>query len=572
MENLESFDNNNINKNDADFTLDLIKKEELLFSNTNLNNKSSLETYDKIKKDDFINLDKDKNYNNDCTKFKNNYSPKKIERIYNEQYMKNLSSCKNNKGKNIEFSESERKFNLELIDNMNFSINENLLGNDSVIITNFNEIETALENKWEKILKEIEDSQVLEYSDSNIYGKSNSKDPNESLQQKINNSNVFGSYDPNDNSITSIYDIHLDKDEYENFLNMDSKQKQNWLMNKKEFYELITKKANTFNIQSFLNNKEKKRIKNPKNNLAKLRKRKSLLDIHYCHIDFDFNESYYGEKINTNSTRINGYGIYRYKNGDIYEGDFVEGKRKGLGEYIYKDKSYYRGEWDNDCKNGRGVYCKNAKEFNGLWRDNNFVSGFIFEIKNLRIDQITQEQNSFSNSKIENNINSSECVENSIEEEYLDTQQINDFFQDYATERINPNFSYGEFLVKYKAKQKEYLSNILMTNFDFLSRLKVESEIHLNDIIFNQKSIFKKFFNNNNLQPKQNIIDQNSKNDLSFSFDNKEKLEKLNIEDMIFFSDCPLEETTHDFKNIYKLDFDLKCDCQKIRNFISHFC
>jgi len=597
LENFNSFANNNINFNKLDITFsnEKFKKEEFSILNSNLVmpnnhiiNNNLFESNEKIKKDDNRNLenkesisrDKFANYENN-----NNQSPKKIGKMINDSiYQKFFSSCKNNKAKGIEISESERKCNLELIDNMNFSISENLLANDSVVISNFNEIEYALENKWERILKEIEESHVVEDSEAEITSQCTLMEENNFNCNNVNNnSHVLGSFDPINHSLNSFYDIHLDKDEYQKFLALEINEKQTWLINyKKDIYDLITNKSTTnLKKQSLLKVKAKKRKTNSNNinnnNLRSL-KRKSLLEIHYCHIEFDHNETYDGEKLDVNSTSINGYGVYRYKNGDVYEGDFIEGKRHGLGEYVYSDQSYYRGEWENNCKSGRGVYCKKAKEFNGIWKENNFISGFVFELKNCIVDQRKQEGASLSISNSENYLNfAAEQAENStysIKEEYLDIMKIDDFFKDYDDERLNSNFSYGEFLHKYKAIQKEYFSNILMTYYDFFCDLIVDTEIHLNDIIFNQKSIFKKFFNNNLIDNnKQNESMNQSHNELSFSFANQEEsLEKLNIEDLIFFSDCPMEETIYDFCKVYKLDFSLKCDCKKIRNFISHFC
>ena len=584
LANFDSFANNdvNVNKFDITFSTEKLNKEEFSILNSNLvnqnilkNNNNLCESTEKFRKDGNRNIDKkESNCRIKCLNFENNQSPKKIQKEHNDSlYQKFFSSCKNNKGKAMEISESERKFNLDLIDNMNFSISENLLANESIIICNFNEMENALENKWDRILKEIEDSHAVDISEADMTSQSIE---NENNNNTINNSHVLGSFDPINHSLHSFYDIHLDKDEYEKFLALESKDKQAWLIKyKKDIYDEVTTKTNNLNIHSLLNVKTKKIKTNSNDNLTRQRKRKSLLDIHYCHIEFDHNETYDGEKLDINSTSINGYGIYRYKNCDVYEGDFFEGKRQGLGEYIYKDKSYYRGEWENDCKSGRGVYCKNGKEFNGIWKENNFISGFVFELKNLKVDEKRQEGTSLSISNSGNYLNSAEHGENSaysVKEEYLDSEQITNFFKDYGVERQNSNFTYAEFLQKYKAIQKEYLSNILMTNYDFLSGLKVETEIQLNDIIFNQKSIFKKFFNNNLPDKIQHESIDQSNNELSFSFANQEPLEKLNIEDLIFFSDCPLEETMHDFTEIYKLDISLKCDCKKIRNFISHFC
>lgn len=581
LENFESFANNDIKENKLEITFsnEKYKIDDFSILNTNLvipNNhilNSICESHEKIKKDDNINLEnKESNRRLKFVNFENNQSPKKIEKLQQNDslYQRLFSSCNQNKVQNAnEISESERKFNLDLIDNFNFSINENLLEEDSILISKFNEMETPLGNQWQKILNEINETYKFENSEADISSTANDNENSNCNINNINNSHVLGNFDPINHSLNSFYDVHLNQDEYEKFLALDSKAKQAWLLkHKKDIYDLITNKTNNLNIQSLLNVKEKKGKNNSNNNLTRLRRRKSLLEIHYCHIEFEQNETYEGEKLDVNSTSINGYGIYKYKNGDVYEGDFFEGKRHGLGEYIYKDKSYYRGEWDNDCKSGRGVYCKNGKEFNGIWSENNFISGFVFELKNLKVDEVKQEGSSLSASNCENNFNSAY----SIEEEYLDAQQIKDFFEDYALERLNSNFTYAEFLKKYKAIQKEYLSHILMTNYDFLSGLKVETEIHLNDIIFNQKSIFKKFFNNTLAENKQKDSTNESQSEMSFSFTNQEPIEKLNIEDLIFFSDCPLEETTHNFSEIYKLDFSLKCDCKKIRNFISHFC
>ena len=50
--------------------------------------------------------------------------------------------------------------------------------------------------------------------------------------------------------------------------------------------------------------------------------------------------------------QVNGKIIYIYKNGDIYDGYFKEGKREGKGLYKYKDNKIikYFGEWKNNQK------------------------------------------------------------------------------------------------------------------------------------------------------------------------------------------------------------------------------
>ena len=35
-------------------------------------------------------------------------------------------------------------------------------------------------------------------------------------------------------------------------------------------------------------------------------------------------------------------------NGDVYEGEFYDGKREGLGKIIYANGEVYEGEWYDD--------------------------------------------------------------------------------------------------------------------------------------------------------------------------------------------------------------------------------
>lgn len=51
----------------------------------------------------------------------------------------------------------------------------------------------------------------------------------------------------------------------------------------------------------------------------------------------------------------NGNGIFLFPNGDIYVGDFVNGKRHGIGVCYYENRSEYRGRWMNDLPNGNGT-------------------------------------------------------------------------------------------------------------------------------------------------------------------------------------------------------------------------
>ena len=52
-----------------------------------------------------------------------------------------------------------------------------------------------------------------------------------------------------------------------------------------------------------------------------------------------------------------GKGIMIYLRGQIYEGEWFNGKRSGLGNYIMGESSYY-GEFKNNAPNGNGVEIK----------------------------------------------------------------------------------------------------------------------------------------------------------------------------------------------------------------------
>ena len=89
----------------------------------------------------------------------------------------------------------------------------------------------------------------------------------------------------------------------------------------------------------------------------------------YAHSVFANNtKSYSGHWLNNN---IDGYGIYKYANGDVYAGHFAEGGRDGYGIYTYKDGSRYEGEWTKEKYDGYGVLFNTAGqiEYAGAYKD-----------------------------------------------------------------------------------------------------------------------------------------------------------------------------------------------------------
>lgn len=63
-----------------------------------------------------------------------------------------------------------------------------------------------------------------------------------------------------------------------------------------------------------------------------------------------------------------GYGTFKYDNGDVYTGVWANNKRSGRGTCKYKNGDTYEGYWKNDtCQDGTLTYA-NGDEYNGRWK------------------------------------------------------------------------------------------------------------------------------------------------------------------------------------------------------------
>jgi len=78
-----------------------------------------------------------------------------------------------------------------------------------------------------------------------------------------------------------------------------------------------------------------------------------------------------------------GFGTFKHKNGDVYEGFFKDGLREGHGEYFFNDGSVYVGEWKQDKKHGYGLLKYDNKVVKGEWVQDKLLEGFtlVIEIK-----------------------------------------------------------------------------------------------------------------------------------------------------------------------------------------------
>ncbi len=66
----------------------------------------------------------------------------------------------------------------------------------------------------------------------------------------------------------------------------------------------------------------------------------------------------------------NGEGKYRFKDGTIYEGQFLNGLPDGLGKVVYPDGEFYEGAFARGSFNGIGILImKDGTPVNGNWKD-----------------------------------------------------------------------------------------------------------------------------------------------------------------------------------------------------------
>lgn len=67
--------------------------------------------------------------------------------------------------------------------------------------------------------------------------------------------------------------------------------------------------------------------------------------------------------------RMNGQGTLTYENGDVYEGEFVNGVFEGKGRFISRMGWTYEGEFHKGQADGQGVLtAKNKKVYKGTFK------------------------------------------------------------------------------------------------------------------------------------------------------------------------------------------------------------
>lgn len=79
------------------------------------------------------------------------------------------------------------------------------------------------------------------------------------------------------------------------------------------------------------------------------------------------------------SSVLHGKGRFKYANGNLYEGQFVEGKRSGKGKYVFADGTLYEGDFANNMFEGWGKYTDpNGTIYEGSFRGNKLNGTAVF--------------------------------------------------------------------------------------------------------------------------------------------------------------------------------------------------
>ena len=72
--------------------------------------------------------------------------------------------------------------------------------------------------------------------------------------------------------------------------------------------------------------------------------------------------------------KCNGVGRAVYPDGQIYEGQFRDGKPNGYGRNLWADGQFYAGQYKNNKRHGIGrLQYVSGKVYSGVWSEGNFV-------------------------------------------------------------------------------------------------------------------------------------------------------------------------------------------------------
>lgn len=84
-----------------------------------------------------------------------------------------------------------------------------------------------------------------------------------------------------------------------------------------------------------------------------------------------FSNGEYTGEVGNDGTTPNGNGKMVWDGGNVYEGQWLNGKRQGTGKMIWDDGNIYDGQWMNDERQGTGkLIWANGDVYEGQWQNN----------------------------------------------------------------------------------------------------------------------------------------------------------------------------------------------------------
>lgn len=77
---------------------------------------------------------------------------------------------------------------------------------------------------------------------------------------------------------------------------------------------------------------------------------------------------------------MSGVGVMEFLSGNIYEGEFSENQFNGNGKFIFKDGTVYKGQFKDGLFDGRGVlYSNNGHRYSGTFKNHYFDGIGVYE-------------------------------------------------------------------------------------------------------------------------------------------------------------------------------------------------